>query len=114
MSSFAVLIGDISYGANLGNPYGAARNAVARPALACGLILSIGSMVSRHLPPRFIAVSSGIAVQAIMNVPLTTGLLSNGVALLFLLWWLTPEQQAAASRHRRQSTLPINAVGVAA
>jgi len=83
-------------------------------ALACGLILSIGSMVSRHLPPRFIAVSSGIAVQAIMNVPLTTGLLSNGVALLFLLWWLTPEQQAAASHHRRQSTLPINVVGVAA
>ncbi|QPF82081.1 hypothetical protein IC762_20080 [Bradyrhizobium genosp. L] len=62
-------------------------------AFVCGLILSVGSMVSRHLPPRFIAVSSGIAVQAIMNVPLTTGLLSNGIALLFLLWWLTPEPQ---------------------
>ncbi|WP_338688881.1 hypothetical protein V5279_24965 [Bradyrhizobium sp. 26S5] len=60
-------------------------------ALVCGLILSVGSMVSRHLPPRFIAVSSGIAVPTIMNVPLTTSLLSNGIALLFLLWWLTPE-----------------------
>ncbi|MBR0894876.1 hypothetical protein JQ616_07960 [Bradyrhizobium tropiciagri] len=83
-------------------------------ALVCGVILSVGSMVSRHLSPRFIAVSSGIAVQAVMNVPLTTGLLSNGIALLFLLWWLTPEQQAAASHHQQQSTQPIEAVGLAA
>ncbi len=40
-------------------------------AFVCGVILSAGSMASRHLSPRFIAVSSGIAVQAIMNVPLT-------------------------------------------
>ncbi|WP_076857733.1 hypothetical protein [Bradyrhizobium mercantei] len=83
-------------------------------ALVCGLILSLGSMVSRHLSPRFIAVSSGIAVQAIMNVPLTTGLLSNGIALLFLLWWLTPEQQAEASHHQQQAAQPINVVGLAA
>jgi hypothetical protein len=44
-------------------------------ALVCGLILSIGSLFSRHLSPRFVAVSSAIAVQTIMNVPLTTGLL---------------------------------------
>lgn len=69
----------------------------------CGLILSVGSMVSRHLPPRFIAVSSGLAVQAIMNVPLTTGLLSNGIALLFLLWWLTPEWQGDGSHHQAQA-----------
>src|SRR6516162_7816875 len=43
----------------------------------CGLILSLGSAASRHLSPRFIAVSSGIAVQFLMNVPLTTALLSN-------------------------------------
>ncbi|MGY4419189.1 putative membrane protein [Bradyrhizobium sp. JR6.1] len=80
-------------------------------ALVCGLILSVGSMVSRHLSPRFIAVSSGIAVQAIMNVPLTTSLMSNGIALLFLLWWLTPEWRAEASQHQQQSTRPV---GVAA
>lgn len=83
-------------------------------ALVCGLVLSVGSMVSRHLSPRFIAVSSGIAVQAIMNVPLTTGLLSNGIALLFLLWWLTPKRQAEASHHQQQSARPINVIGVAA
>ena len=83
-------------------------------ALVCGLILSVGSMVSRHLSPRFIAVSSGIAVQAIMNVPLTTSLMSNGIALLFLLWWLTPEWRAEASQHQQQSTRPVDAVGVAA
>ncbi|WP_375774975.1 hypothetical protein ACE103_22790 [Bradyrhizobium sp. ma5] len=83
-------------------------------ALVCGLILSVGSMVSRHLSPRFIAVSSGIAVQAIMNVPLTTSLASNGIALLFLLWWLTPEWRTEASHHQQQSTRPMSAVGVAA
>ncbi|MGF6309321.1 hypothetical protein ABIB82_002625 [Bradyrhizobium sp. i1.8.4] len=83
-------------------------------AFVCGLVLSVGSMVSRHLSPRFIAVSSGIAVQAIMNVPLTTGMLSNGIALLFLLWWLTPERQAEASHHQQQSAQPVNVVGVAA
>ena len=83
-------------------------------AFACGLILSLGSMVSRHLSPRFIAVSSGIAVQAIMNVPLTTALVSNGIALLFLLWWLTPEQREETSRSSQPSAQPINAVGAAA
>ncbi|MGY3445244.1 MULTISPECIES: hypothetical protein [unclassified Bradyrhizobium] len=83
-------------------------------ALVCGLILAVGSMVSRHLSPRFTAVSSGIAVQAVMNVPLTTGLLSNGIALLFLLWWLTPEQQAAASHRREQAAQAGDAVGLAA
>ncbi|PDT75675.1 hypothetical protein CO675_19825 [Bradyrhizobium sp. C9] len=82
-------------------------------ALVCGLLLSVGSMASRHLPPRFIAVSSGIAVQTIMNVPLTTSLASNGIALLFLLWWLTPEWRAEAS-HQQLSMRPINAVAVAA
>lgn len=83
-------------------------------ALVCGLVLSVGAMVSRHLSPRFIAVSSGIAVQAIMNVPLTTGLLSNGIALLFLLWWLTPDWQAEASQHQQQSAQSVDVVGVAA
>ncbi|MCK1408090.1 hypothetical protein [Bradyrhizobium sp. 76] len=58
-------------------------------ALFCGLILAAGSMASRHLSPRFIAVSSGAAVPIITNVPLTTALLTNGVGLLFLLWWIT-------------------------
>jgi len=77
-------------------------------AFVCGLILSIGSAVSRHLSPRFLAVSSGIAVQAIMNVPMTTGLLSNGIALLFLLWWLTPEWQPALACAPAPAVQPVD------
>ncbi|KWV50168.1 hypothetical protein AS156_14475 [Bradyrhizobium macuxiense] len=83
-------------------------------AFVCGLILSIGSTVSHHLPPRFIAVSSGIAVQTVMNVPLTTGLLSNGIALLFLLWWLTPEWRPALAYEPERAAQPVNAVVAAA
>ncbi|UQD96781.1 O-antigen ligase family protein [Bradyrhizobium japonicum] len=64
-------------------------------AFVCGSILSVGTIASRHLDARFIAVSSGLGVQLIMNVPLSTALLSNGLGVLFLLWWLTPAQQSA-------------------
>lgn len=59
--------------------------------LACGVILAFGSAMASHLPPRFVLLSSGIVVQQIINVPLSTALLSHGAALLFLLWWLTPK-----------------------
>ncbi|MGY4419188.1 multisubunit Na+/H+ antiporter MnhE subunit [Bradyrhizobium sp. JR6.1] len=49
-SSLAVLVADISYGANLGNPYGAARNAVTRPAL---LNYLTGIMIGAVLPYLF-------------------------------------------------------------
>lgn len=59
--------------------------------LASGMILTVGSAMASHLPPRFVLLSSAIAVQEIINVPLSTALLSHGAALLFLLWWLTPK-----------------------
>ena len=55
-------------------------------ALVCGLILSIGNSVSAHLPKRFVATSAGVAIQVLVNVPLSASLLSNGLLLLFLLW----------------------------
>ncbi|MDI3566265.1 O-antigen ligase family protein [Bradyrhizobium sp. Arg816] len=64
-------------------------------AFVCGSILSLGTIASRHLDARFIAVSSGLGVQLIMNVPLSTALLSNGLGMLFVLWWLTPAQEIA-------------------
>jgi hypothetical protein len=64
-------------------------------AFVCGLILSIGNGVSERLPVQLVVVSSGIVVQALLNVPLTTALLSNGTALLFLLWYLTPRDSVA-------------------
>jgi hypothetical protein len=56
----------------------------------CGLILSLGNIVSQHLAPRFVAVSACALVPTLLNVPMTTALVSNGAAILFLLWWLTP------------------------
>ncbi len=59
-------------------------------ALICGLVISIANRASSSLPSRFILISGSLLVQVLMNVPLTTTLLTNGGALLFLLWYLTP------------------------
>ena len=59
-------------------------------ALVCGLILSIGNSVSAHLSKRFIATSAGVAMQVLVNVPLSASLLSNGLLLLLVLWHVTP------------------------
>lgn len=61
-------------------------------ALVCGLILSIGNSVSAHLPKRLVATSAGVAMQVLVNVPLSASLLSNGLLLLFLLWYVTPAE----------------------
>jgi hypothetical protein len=58
--------------------------------LACGLVISLANRVSAGLPPQFVLLSGGILPQVFLNVPLTTTLLSNGAALLFLLWYVTP------------------------
>ena len=57
---------------------------------ACGLVISFASRLSTGLPPRFILLSSGILLQVFLNVPLATTLLTNGAAVLFLLWYVTP------------------------
>lgn len=61
-------------------------------ALACGLVIAFGNRLSAGLPAKFILLSSGILLQTLMNVPLSTSLLSNGAALLFLLWYITPRE----------------------
>ena len=66
-------------------------------ALVCGLILSIGNSVSAHLPKRFVATSAGVAIQVLVNVPLSASLLSNGLLLLFLLWYVTPAESGDQS-----------------
>lgn len=70
-------------------------------ALVCGFIVALGNGISAKLPPRFILVSSGVALQAFLNVPMTTLLLTNGVAVLFLLWLLTPAALFAAKPSER-------------
>ena len=59
-------------------------------ALACGFVIALANRASAGLPARFILLSSGMLVQVLINVPLTTTMLTNGGALLFLLWYVTP------------------------
>jgi hypothetical protein len=58
--------------------------------LACGLVISLANRLSSGLPPEFVLLSGGVLPQVFLNVPLTTTLLTNGAALLFLLWYVTP------------------------
>jgi hypothetical protein len=69
---------------------------------ACGLIIGLGNRLSAGLPPKFILLSSGILLQVFMNVPLSTSLLSNGAALLFLLWYVTPREMFKTTTDARR------------
>jgi hypothetical protein len=68
----------------------------------CGIVLSVGNGCSRHLPAPMMATSSALAFQALLNVPLSTALLTNGVLLLFLLWYICPVGVANAARHPKK------------
>ena len=65
---------------------------------ACGLVIALANRLSAGLPPAFILTSSAVLPQILLNVPLTTTLLTHGAAILFLLWYVTPrtmfEQEA--------------------
>ncbi|MHC2252442.1 hypothetical protein ACVILK_002134 [Bradyrhizobium embrapense] len=70
-------------------------------ALVCGLIVALGNRLSSGLPPQFVLLSTGILPQVLLNVPLSTALLTNGVGLLFLLWYVAPRSafdEAGVSR----------------
>jgi hypothetical protein len=58
--------------------------------LACGLVIALGNRLSAGLPPRFILISGALLPHILLNVPLTTTLLTYGAATLFLLWYVTP------------------------
>jgi len=59
-------------------------------ALVCGLVVAVGNGVSARLPDRFVLISASIIPHLLLNVPLSTTLLSNGLGLLILLWYVTP------------------------
>ena len=56
----------------------------------CGLVIALGNRLSAGLPARFILISGAILPHILLNVPLTTTLLTHGAAILFLLWYVTP------------------------
>jgi len=57
---------------------------------ACGLVVALGNRLSAGLPPAFILISGAMLPPVLLNVPLTTVLVTHGAGLLFLLWYVTP------------------------
>jgi hypothetical protein len=59
-------------------------------AFACGLVFAVANRLSAGLPAGFILVSAAVIPPVLLNVPLTTVLLTHGAGILFLLWYVTP------------------------
>jgi len=57
---------------------------------ASGLVFAFVNRLSAGLPAAFLLTSGAILPQVLLNVPLTTVLLTHGAGLLFLLWYITP------------------------
>lgn len=57
---------------------------------ACGIVIALGNGLSAGLPDRFVLISGAVFPQILLNVPLSTALLTHGLAILFLLWYITP------------------------
>jgi hypothetical protein len=70
----------------------------------CGLVVALANRLSSGLPPRFILISSTVFPQILLNVPLTTALLSHGAALLFLFWYITPRAMLRQDSSNQQSS----------
>ena len=67
----------------------------------CGLVIALANRLSAGLPASFILISGAVLPQVLLNVPLTTVLLTHGAGLLFLLWYVTPRslfEQAGVAR----------------
>jgi hypothetical protein len=64
----------------------------------CGVMVAAGNAVSARLPPSFVLVSSSMLVVTLLNVPLTTTLITNGGAVLFLLWYATPVEYLSETK----------------
>jgi hypothetical protein len=62
-------------------------------ALASGLVIALGNRLSAGLHPHFILISSAVLTQALLNVPLTTVLLTHGAGIMFILWYITPREE---------------------
>ncbi|WP_375762958.1 hypothetical protein ACE10X_23725 [Bradyrhizobium sp. Pha-3] len=87
-SCFAVLVADISYGANLGNPYGAARTAVVRPALMNYLTGIMIGAVLPYLFAHFASRSRWIPAAGVLLLALCFYPVVNNKTVLLLPIWL--------------------------
>ena len=75
-------------------------------ALGCGLVISLGNRLSAGLPPHFILISGALLPQVLLNVPLTTVLLTHGAAALFLLWYIAPQAMLKGGDNEPAPTMP--------
>ena len=73
-------------------------------AFLCGLVIALGNRLSSGLPSTFILLSGGLLPQVFLNVPLSTTLLTHGVAILFLLWYITPRSTFELNELPRQAS----------
>jgi hypothetical protein len=69
-------------------------------AFVCGLVVAIGNTASSRLSSRFVLLSAGMLPQIFLNVSLTIALVTNGAALLFLLWYIAPRDLLGEGRNR--------------
>jgi hypothetical protein len=56
----------------------------------CGLVIALGNSLSAGLPDRFVLISGAVFPHILLNVALSTALLTHGLLVLFLLWYITP------------------------
>ena len=61
-------------------------------ALFCGTVISLGNLTSAELNPSFVLLSGSILAQALMNVPLSTIMLTHGGLVTFFLWLIAPRE----------------------
>jgi hypothetical protein len=75
-------------------------------ALGGGLVIALANRLSAGLPPKLILLSSSVLLQIFLNVPLSTTLLSDGAALLFLLWYISPRAELKHSQSANKGQRP--------
>jgi hypothetical protein len=63
----------------------------------CGFVIALGNRASAGLPASFVLVSGAVFAHLLLNIPLSTVLLSHGGAFLFMLWYLMPRDALPAS-----------------
>ena len=80
-------------------------------AFAAGLVIAIGNRLSAGLQPQFILISGAVIAQALLNVPLSTVLLTHGAGVLFVLWYVTPRDTFGEATSGPQAGAPSQASG---
>jgi hypothetical protein len=78
-------------------------------ALVSGLVIALGNRLSAGLQPQFILISGAVIIQALLNVPLSTVLLSHGCAILFLLWYIMPRDSFGLAASEPKANIPRGA-----